>query len=415
MIEVNKVYKVLITILFILQFYFFDIIPKINDLLVNANSEFSKKIEMFIFLLMYLVLVFSKQSTTRYKKHFFVPIVFLIVAVFFIGIASAIAYDQSMLKTIASYYTYYLIIAYFPFSYFMSNKHNVSWFYNILVKMAFFYLVLQTLQGLIYRLTHRVVLFYTPGALQNIATLQRFTEGAEIITFVAVLISIKPFLLRKKWGRLDYLTMVLIIVFHAFFSQGRMYLLISLVVIAMSVIAQLYTSNYRAIVYLFTPLIIVGVIFAFSQIFSSLDFTGTTSGRSASYTIRTYSYQYFYDHLFYHKWFGIGFADPAQYSWLLKGSVGFDAGGGLMTYQDVGIVGTAGILGISALVFFGTIMLLLVRFLFRGINKVTIIIVLLYIGISLLTLSPLDTGRIFPFILILAISDFSQIPSEIVR
>lgn len=412
MIEVNKAYKVLLTIILVLQFYFFDIIPKINELLINANSEYSKKIQLFLFVVMCLILAFSKKRTMSEKKYFSLPIMFLLISIFLISIASAKIYDQSMLSTISTYYSFYLVIAYFPLSYFISNKENLVWFYGTVVKMSLLYLILQNIQGIIYKITHVVFLFYTPIALQNLSMLQRFTEGTEIITFVAVLISMKPFLLGEKWKMSDYSTLVLVVSFNLFFSQGRMYLMIASITITVSILIQLYTSRHKSLVYILSPIIILGILFLFGKIISILNFTNTTGERAASYIIRTYSYEYFYQHFFYNKWFGIGFADPTQYKWLLKGAVGFDAGGGLMTYQDVGMVGTAGILGISGLIFFAIVVLSLVVFLFRGRNKAITTLILLYIGVSLISLSPLDTGRIFPFVLILAISDYSQSSSE---
>lgn len=408
MIEVNKAYKVLILILLGLQFYFFDIIPKINELLINVNSEYSKKLEFVIFILMVIITLFSSNVKKNTKRNFALAFNFLLVAIFSIGIASSIVYKQSVFNTIGTYYSYYLVLAYFPFSFFLSNKNNMNWFYDVIVRMSFCYLILQTVQGLIYRLTHTVFLFYTPVALQNLNILQRFTEGTEIVTFVAVLISLKPFLIKEKWNIMDYSTLFLIVTFHFFLSQGRMYLIIAVLSITLSVIFQLCVSRYRSVFFVLSPLIgVISVIF-WGKFISILDFTGTSGVRSASYIIRTYSYEYFYNHFFYNKWFGIGFADPNQYQWLLKGSIGFDAGGGLMTYQDVGIVGTTAILGISSLIFFGVILFSLIIFLLKGKNKEITIIIFMYITVSLISLSPLDTGRIFPFILLLAISDYSQ-------
>lgn len=409
MIKVNKAYKVLILILLVLQFYFFDIVPKINELLINANSEYSKKIELFIFILMFIIMLFFGNIKNHVKKNFMIAFVILIIAVFSIGIASSAVYKQGFLSTIGTYYSYYLVLAYFPFSVFLSNKYNMKWFYNIMIRMSFCYLVLQIIQGLVYRMTHIVFLFYTPVALQNINTLQRFTEGTEIVTFVAILISIKPFLLKEKWKLLDYVTIFLIVNFHIFFSQGRMYLIIVIFSITLSVLLQLYMSKYKTIFYVLTPLIGIICVVFFGKLISGLNFTGTTGSRSASYIMRTYSYEYFFNHFFYNHWFGIGFADPNQYQWLLKGSVGVDAGGGLMTYQDVGIVGTTAILGLSSLIFFGIVILKLIIILLRGKNKEITMIISMYIVVSLISLSPLDTGRIFPFILLLAISDYSQV------
>lgn len=408
MIEVNRLYKILITILLILQFYFFDLIPRINDWLINANSEYSKRIQFFIFLIMLVILLLSKKGTENVKMNFSVPIILFLIIIPLIAWSSAQIYNQGIIDTIFKNYSYYLLIGYFPFSYFFSDRKNVRWFYILLVKMAFVYLILQNIQGIIFKLTHHIVLFYTPVAIQNLTILQRFTEGTEIITFVAVLISLKPFLFHEQWQKNEYLTILLILTFDIFFSQGRMYLMIVIVALAISGIFQLYSSKFRSVVYIFTPFMLVILVFLFNKLVTSLNFTNTTGARAASYIMRTYSYDYFCNHIFYNSWFGIGFPDINQYKWLLKGSVGFDPGGGLMTSQDVGIVGTAGILGISSLVFFIMIFLKLLSMLASGINKKTILIVLVYISMSLISLSPLDMGRMFPFILTLALCDFSQ-------
>lgn len=263
---------------------------------------------------------------------------------------------------------------------------------------------MQILQGILYKLTGAIFLQYLGGTLANLSNLGRFTEGTDIVTFASVLVSISPFLFKRKWEVMDISLMILGIAYHAIFAQGRMYLVISVGAIVISTMFQLGNSRYFSIfkyAFYFVGALLLVVVVQKMNFFSSGE-------RALSLSMRQLSFEYYWNKIFSNVTFGIGFPNPITYKNLLKGTPGIDTAGGYYNPADVGVVGTAGILGVSAMVFFIWVLLIMIKTYskMKDAQKKALLIVMFYIGLSLTTLSPLDMQRVFLLVLTLATADF---------
>lgn len=403
----NKAYKILILILLTLQTYFFDLIPKLNSILTNYNTEFSKKFELGLFILLFvLAIIPNNQHQTGnflHLGHFKLPLTFLLIGVSAIALASATIYHQTVYDGLQDFYGYYLTIGYFGLLPFFKKIENVQWFFIQLKKFGFVYITIQLVQGLIFKTFGKVILSYTSGALYTILTQGRFLEGAEFITFLAVVIAIIPFALRRNWNYFELTIIVEILLFHIFLSKGRMYLLIVLIVVILSAFFQLYSSKSKSIWIIFFPFIGATIVAAFALLIDRLNFT--SGDRINSFLARSASLSYYSDHIFYNGWFGIGFPNSTYYQWLLKGTRGIDANGGLMTYADIGILGTIAILGCIGIIFSIWVLGLMIFACKRSLDVRISIILMVYVLVSCISLSPLDMGRVWPFILTLLMFD----------
>lgn len=395
--------KFLIVVLLITQFYFFDLIPGLNGILGGVNSEASKRVELVLLLLMLLITIMptiDSRPKTPKRMFFTVPVMFLLFLYVAVAKASSNYYQQSMLESLGNGYNYLLIFGYFPLSYFLSDVKNLGWFFGVLKKFAMFYVALQLIQGLFYKLTGQIFLNYPGWTLNNLGLLGRFTEGTEILTVTVVLVAVSPFVFKKKWDALDYLLMISVTLFHAWLSQGRVYLLITVGVIAVSSVLQMTKSRYFSVFkYLLYTLAAVVIFYVIQR----LNFLGT-GARATSFSMRKLSVDYFIDKIVLHGWTGIGFPDPIRYIGLLKGTPVVNVGGGYYNTNDIGLLGTAAIIGIGAFLFFGYIFIVMWVNV-RPETKNAIIVSALYVLVSLTTLSPLDMPRVFVFSVILAVLD----------
>ncbi|QAS69332.1 hypothetical protein DLJ48_01735 [Oenococcus sicerae] len=420
MIKKKQLYKFVILILLILQTYFFDLIPGLNSILTSFNSEFSKKAEMIFLIIPFLFPLLFKstdgpiQRTRIFDKTshgqwlFSLPIIFLFISVAAITIASSDIYSQTIYHTLSDYYGFFILIGYFSLHPFLSGRDNIEWFYQVAKKFCLFYIGVQILGGFVFFETGRVLFFYTPVALSNIYALGRFTEGTEFVTFMVYCVSIKPFLLQKKWVFSDYLLILFGLVFHAFLSKGRMYLLICIIVCAVSVLFQIINLKREKILKIFVPIFIFLLTLGIYRFFLSLGFTNLNGDRAASYIARASSVNYFSNHIFYNRWFGIGFPNSDRYWWLLHGVPGVDAAGGHLWYTDIGVLGTLSILGCLGIIFVGWLLIILVIACVLSKHKQVVLISLAYLLLSSISLSPLDTGRVWMFSLVLIFIDYGS-------
>ncbi|MGX6431869.1 hypothetical protein ACWM0V_09665 [Lacticaseibacillus paracasei] len=397
----------MIIVLLCLQTYFFDLVPGLNPALINYNSEFSKKLEIIVVFMLFLIFLVPTKTTKSNKAHvpghFIVPIVVLLVGVVSISIYSSVVYQQSFIESISNGYGYLIPVAYIALIPFFKLESNVEWFYKWSTRFGLIYVSIQLIQGLVYKMNGIIFLSYTSFARISIDNASRFFEGAEFLTFIALFITIKPFLLKRQWSFLDIVLYIEIVLFHLFMSQGRMYLVIVLSVMVAALGFQIYRKLGKWTFLLLSPFIIFILLLAGGEVFDRLSFF--SGDRANSFIARTYSVQYFFNHIFYNKWFGIGFPDPSQYDWLLRGMRGIDPGGGMMTAADVGALGSSAILGIVGIAFFIMIVLAFIHGVFKANSPIPIMIIFLFFLISCLTLSPLDIGRAWPMTLYLSLAD----------
>ncbi|WP_309215826.1 hypothetical protein [Lacticaseibacillus rhamnosus] len=405
----NQYYRGIILALLCAQTYFFDLIPGLNPVLVNYNSEFSKKIQLvliFSLFLIFLVPIKKKDSRDALNfGHFYIPISLLLVGVLMICLFSSIVYHQSFVESLSNGYGYIIPISYFAMSHFFRQPKNVYWFFKWARRFAFIYVSIQLIQGIVYKLSGNIFLSYTTFAQVSIDNASRFFEGAEFLTFIALMIAIKPFLLHLRWSVFDILIYIEVVVFHIFMSQGRMYLVLTLSVMAAASGFLVYKKMGLWTFLVFSPIIIFIFALAGGQVFEHLNFF--SGDRINSFIARTYSVQYFFNHIFYNSWFGIGFPDPSQYDWLLRGTQGIDPGGGMMTAADVGALGSSAILGMTGIIFFIATFFIFIFGVIRAKSSIAIMIIFLFFLISCLTLSPLDIGRAWPMTLYLSLADFA--------
>lgn len=403
----NQYYRGVIISLLCLQTYFFDLIPGLNPALINYNSEFSKKVELILIVMLFLIfLIPTKRSKTNesfISGHFTFPVVLLLVGVFCIAVYSSITYQQTFIESLSNGYGYIIPIAYIAMIPFFKLTSNVQWLYKWTTRFGFIYVSIQLIQWVVFKMNGIIFLSYTTFAKISIDNSSRFFEGAEFLTFVALFIAIKPFLLKKQWSFLDLFIYVEVVLFHLFMSQGRMYLVIVLSVMSAALGFLVYKKIGKWTFLLFSPLILFILMLAGGEVFERLNFF--SGDRVNSFIARTYSVQYFFNHIFYNGWFGIGFPNPSEYDWLLRGMRGIDPGGGMMTAADVGALGSSAILGAVGIAFFSLVTLIFVIAVFKANSQISILIIFLFFLVSCLTLSPLDIGRAWPMTLYLSLAD----------
>lgn len=408
----RNVYKTGIFILLILQFYFFDLIPGLNHIMADLNSEFSKKLQLIFFVLLWLVRFIPTKDRTPIDLvpgRFVLINLFLLTWYFFVAFMSDNFYNQTLFQSFSSNYSFVLIIGYFALRPFFSDGQNFEWFYNALRNMTVIYLIIQAFQGIYYRISGQLFLSYTDETIVNIHNMGRFTEATEIITFVGVLIAMKPFLFKRNWIFSDYTAITLIIFFHAYMSLGRMYLLIVLGSLAISYFLQMKKTTLFPVVSV--VMVALGTIGAIILI-QKLNFFGA-GNRQVSMTNRLVEIGYFSNKIFEHGLIGIGFPDPTLYSNILKGTPGLDMNAGYLSLNDIGILGTISVLGVGGIIYFAFVWLKFFGLFFKKTGgKFAVLIGLFYLTMSYLTLSPTDMGRMLPFIILLLSVDYAVTLTE---
>lgn len=408
----NHIYKILVTILLLLQVYFFDVVPHLNQLLTNWNTDVSKKLEVIVLICILSVRVLPSRNVRNIKSrmikdsksHFNFFSVIILVGIIAVAWGSSVTYSQTFWKGISGFYGFLIIpLGYFALKPFFKKITNIKWFYKMCSLYCAMYLVMQFLQALIYKITGIVFLQYTQSASLNLLTLGRFTEAIDFITFVSIFISIKPFLFKKKWNKFDITLLIAIIIYHLFVSKGRMDFLVTSVAFGLALLF-LFKGIFREFIIV---LISGGIIYKLPKIIEGVFEIFTNGSRSSSYTIRIYGIDYYFNHIFTNGWFGIGFPDKNQYNWLLHGTAGYDVGAGLLNYVDLGLLGTSSILGVVGFVIIIYLLVLMVLALVIGRNKKVLFILNATLFTEFFTLSPFDMQRAWLFSIILLLIDFS--------
>ncbi|WP_367376894.1 hypothetical protein [Lactiplantibacillus plantarum] len=403
----NSIYRELLIILLVLQVYFFDIIPALNQALTNWNTDVSKKLEVIVlFCILFVRMIPEKDSFNKelIKLHFNLLSISILVGTIVVAVGSAIIYHQTFITGISGFYGFLIIpLGYWALAPFFERYDNVVWFYKMCVIFCSVYLFLQFGQALIYKISGSIFLQYTQSALQNVYSLGRFTESIDFITFVSIFVSVKPFLIGEKWSKSEITLILLIIMYHAFISMGRMYLLITVSVFCLAVLFL----QKKLISSITLTAFLIGIMYFLPTLIERIFSIFTEGSRASSYTIRTYGIDYYYNHIFFNGWFGMGFPDPGIYNWLLHGAIGFDLGAGLMNYADLGLLGTSAILGMVGLIIIIYLIVLMVISIVRGQNKKALWILNLGIFGEFFTLSPFDMQRAWLFSLTLLLIDFT--------
>lgn len=133
--------KILIFIVLVTQFYFFDLVPKLNYGIGGINSEASKKL-LFGFLIAIVVISILPEKTNIIEKNrkylFTLPVWFLVVADIYVTIMTARLYDQTIVESLANGYNFLLIIGYFGLAYFLTDQQNFEFFYRVIRGFGFF-------------------------------------------------------------------------------------------------------------------------------------------------------------------------------------------------------------------------------------------------------------------------------------
>lgn len=402
----KQLYKFFVTVLLVLQVYFFDVIPHFNQLLTHWNTDVSKKFELIILIFILLIRLVPKTNigVPNSKTHFNIFSLMIIVGTLAVAMGSAPVYKQSVWNGLSSFYGFLIIpIGYWALAPFLEKYENLLWFYQRCLTFCFIYILIQYLQAFIYKYTGVILLQYTVSGSVNLLTFGRYTEAIDFITFVSVFISVKPFLLRKRWNKKEIILVIMIVFYHIFISKGRMYLLITLSTFLLAILLQFKKILSSAIFFLAS----FNFLFFLPKIVDKFFLAFTSGERTSSYTIRTYGITYYYNHIFLNKWFGIGFPNTTYYNWLLHGTAGFDVGAGLLNYVDLGLLGTVAILGVVGLIFICFLFFLMIMSIVRGKNKKAALVLNLGLIGSFATLSPFDMQRAWLFSLILILLDFS--------
>lgn len=403
-----KLNKFFILLILFLQVDFFSLLRN-NQTFFVWNSYQKKYLAVVLIIVLYIINTVNDSIQEKKKYDYFrTPIYFGIVAMVLVFIGSIMTYSQSLGATVrvASYLLIPLL--YFPLKSIFDNVQGFNFISNSIINVGIVYAVLLNLQFVMYKIAG--VLFLDTGVYGlNIDMTSggfRIAKPADFISFSLLFLCLRIYS-HSENNILKNFTFVLIDFFFIIFvSQTRMYVIISaLLIIILLVVRSKGLLKYFVFVY--SALFAILSIFAIPSVLNSF----TTGNRSESFSIRSGEIPYYFDKIFLHKWFGIGFPDQSIYGYIVNGPYSTSLAYLYNQYvsyslDDVGLLGyvaTFGIIGFLILIIYIYKFITLIR---MSVDKTPIMMICLYLLISAITLSIFDIQRILYLPIILYISEY---------
>ncbi len=401
----TNIYKTILFVITILSVYLFDLIPHLNQVLDNYNSNGSKKIILLLILIALFLNLFIHSSSNKMSYGFTVTVLSLLFVCVLVVFGTSVTYHETLPAVLSTSYTHLVILGYFAFHDFFKKKENMFWFIRLTICTCFAFILLQVIQWFFFKFTGTLFLSYTSFGSYFIDKTGKFYEAGEFVTFAQAVFVFSHVLTRSSFSIKDYLFILLNLFYCFFVNQGRVGLIIFLSFLLIYYVFFLnmkYKSLFKIII---LPISLIVTSWLAVKLFEYFNFTSGTN--VASYTVRTLEIQYYLASSSLNGWFGIGFPSEINYYYLLHGSSNL-LYGGLYSISDVGIVGFIGQFGYIGIMFILILIAQLLISINSSRNKAASFLLIFFVLAQFGSLFPTDSPRILFFSITLIMIDFSK-------
>ncbi|GKQ43161.1 hypothetical protein RD055328_10840 [Companilactobacillus sp. RD055328] len=405
-----KFNRIAILFIVILQVSFFSMMTTTSSLFL-INSYVYKTLTIFLITCLLLFnLIFNFNKANQIRKYHFLIMIFGWIVIYIITMwGSVLYYDQSILTTIKNSYIYIMIVLYFLLVLFFDSNKDFKFILSSFSFIGAIYSVILIIQAI---LEKRNIIFLDFGiyglnpifdSFGPMLHLIRIAGPADFISFALLLTVIKQIYFKNKHQLINFLCIIIDFLYIVFVSGTRMYMILDFVIIVFFFLTLL-KKRFPALMYG-----ILSVSLVLSTIVVPVIINLFTSGeRKLSFDIRLNEIKYYFGKIFYNNWFGIGFPDAKKYDQLLHGpnnSYVYMSNGKYFV-EDVGAMGIVvvfGILGIIGLLWFAY---KVITALIISKNRDIMLVIILYLLMTIATLSLVDPQRIFYLFVLIYIMEF---------
>lgn len=407
----NKVDKVFITILLLLQVNFFDIFP-ISQAVTSSISGYSQKKLMLVIVLIYCVVsqLIKINKRENIPSFFGLSIFTLLFIVLIVTCYSAKTYSQSIVSTFLTSYYFLIILLYYPIKRSIINASSLYWLINIVSKFGFWVSFIKIAQsGLksffninIFALNTTIDSASSESMRFTFLHFVRLPSSSDFVFFSMVLLIIGFVLFKKQLMNLKFMSIFIIDIFFIIvIGQTRMYILMVALILALMLFTFLKSGNKVNDLLLLTTFLVIGCTVIMLLTFR-LDLTN--GDRAVSLTIRQGAISYFLNNINYNGFYGFGFARDDLYGYLIHGTTTLWWGGIMQSgynYDDVGVFGFLAIFGYSGILFLIIYLSQILLAFLKSNLKILSFLVLLVLVMSMGSLSLFNPQRIMylPFYL----------------
>ena len=407
----DKIDKIFITILLLLQVNFFDIFP-LGELITSTVSGYSQKKLMLVIVIIYFIVskLLTINSQSARTSFFGLSIFLLLSMVIVITFLSAKTYNQSILSTFLTSYYFFIILLYFPIKKSLKSFQAMYWLLSIVSMFGFWMSLIKIVQSVAKSFLN-VNLFSLNASVDAVSSnpmrftflhFVRLASASDFVFFSLILLMIGSFIFKEHFTNLNFWTLFITDVFYiVVIGQTRMYIMMTAVTVAIMLFIKLRSRDKSNNLILFTIFIVLGsAVTAF--LISKVDLT--IGDRAISLSIRRDAINYFIRNINYNGFYGFGFARDDLYGYLVHGSTSLWWGGIIQSgynYDDVGLFGFLAIFGYLSIPFFIVFFFQALKSILNSKFKLLSLLVVLVIVMSLVSTSLFNPQRILylPFYL----------------
>lgn len=411
-----KFNRIALVFLLVLQISFFSLI-KTTPTLFLINSYVYKPLIIFLIICLLIfnfIFNFSRFNQVRSYQFLTMMIGWVIIYLLLLW-GSQLAYNQSLLVTIKNSYIYAMVVLYFLLIFIFNNDADFKFILNSISYIGVVYAGILIVQAVLLK-RNLVFLDLSSYGLNPIFDsfgpvfhFIRVAGPSDFISFSILITAISSIFQGNKNLLVNTLILMVDYFYIVFVSGTRMYMIIDFLILITFILFSIY-KKHSMLVY---STIIVGCVSAVG-IIPILIKVFTSGARGLSFEIRMNEIKYYLGKFFYNGWFGIGFPDSKRYDQILHGTSGNHIAmtNGNYFVEDIGILGIIaifGILGIIAIAFF---IYKLAQIFIDSRFKRELLLIGVYLISTTVTLSFLDSQRIFYLFIIIYIIEYLSRTTE---
>ncbi|ASN59512.1 hypothetical protein ACEE24_02335 [Latilactobacillus curvatus] len=407
----KKFNNIMIVFILLLSTSFFSLMTTTQKLFLINSYIYKTLIIALVVVALIINWMFNRERLNRAKNLIFLPSsVMMMIALIIVIMGTQIIYQQSILTAVKNSYFYLMLAVYFWLIIFTDEDFLENMFRTI-AWCGGIYSSLLIIQSFIYVKGGPVFLDYGQfglnplfGNLGVLFKLPRIAVAADFVSF-AMIITLADMLLNREKKQLiiNSVFLILDLFFIIFVSGTRMYIIIDLIMVAYTSCILLW-QNYKGTVIVAGSTIVSGILTLLPKIMHSF----TSGERSVSYDIRKEEIAYYFNNIFKHGIFGIGFPDTRQYEHIIHGFKGITLKhfGPQYFLEDVGILGIFAVFGVFGLIWIIILIIDLYRSWQQSQRPIISLLLIGYIVLTAVTLSLFDAQRILYLFLILYSLDY---------
>ncbi|WP_203649327.1 hypothetical protein [Secundilactobacillus yichangensis] len=392
----KKINLFLIYILLVLQLDIFFVIP-MPDVFYKLESYTSKYLSIAIVVLIIVINLGKLPQFLHTSKIYGVTSCLILLFTTILLFYSKTLYDQSFSSSVTSAHQFYLLLLFFAL--YLVNPSK-----EMLFKIAKATIVFSTIASIILIFQSVLYLKNLTFLAQNITAvtiqspsflfgLPRISEAADFVSFSIFIQSYLVATNKVKIRSIIFWTLTNFL-YIIFIAQTRMYMIVDIVIVLLALVSLLNRKNIQFG-------IIIGLLaltisaFAIHPIIDQF-VNGT---RSISYFVRIQALKFYYNEIPAKSFFGIGFPNGSQ-DLVLHGGI-LNTLGYQYYLDDLGVFGFYVQFGLSSLFILVSFIGGTVRALIISKEKIGVFLAIVYIGLTSISLSLLNSQRIFYFAAIL--------------